>query len=51
MPFNREVGSSIDYKAAKPANWQPGDYTQFMEPNEQHQPQAHKEQRKNIKVL
>jgi hypothetical protein len=32
MPFNRQVGNGIDYKAAKPTNWQPGDYTQWTSP-------------------
>jgi hypothetical protein len=34
MPFNREVGNTIDYKAAKPANWKPGDYTQWTNNNQ-----------------
>lgn len=29
MPFNKEVGSSTTYQAAKPDNWQPGDYTKY----------------------
>jgi hypothetical protein len=29
MPFNREVGNTIVYEAAKPTNWQPGDYTKW----------------------
>ncbi len=31
MPFNREVGNSVVYQAAKPENWQPGDYTKLNE--------------------
>jgi hypothetical protein len=29
MPFNKDIGSSTAYQAAKPENWQPGDYTKF----------------------
>ena len=29
MPFNKDVGNTITYQAAKPENWQPGDYTKF----------------------
>jgi len=29
MPFNVGVGTSIDYKSAKPSNWKAGDYTQW----------------------
>lgn len=29
MPFNKEVGNSIDYKSAKPTNWKAGDYTKW----------------------
>ena len=35
MPFNRLVGSAIDYKAAKPTNWKDGDYKKWTgEPDE-----------------
>ena len=38
MPFNREVGNTIEYKAAKPSNWKEGDYKKLMEnPNEKEQ--------------
>lgn len=29
MPFNAGVGTTLNYKAAKPSNWQPGDYTNW----------------------
>lgn len=29
MPFNVGVGTSIDYKSAKPSNWKAGDYTKW----------------------
>ena len=29
MPFNSQVGSTIDYKAAKPTNWKDGDYKKW----------------------
>ena len=32
MPFNKDVGSTITYQAAKVENWQPGDYTKFVNP-------------------
>jgi hypothetical protein len=32
MPFNKDIGSTITYQAAKPDNWQPGDYTKFVAP-------------------
>ncbi|CAF1673317.1 unnamed protein product, partial [Adineta ricciae] len=28
MPFDARVGNEMTYQAAKPTNWQPGDYTQ-----------------------
>ncbi|CAF0715838.1 unnamed protein product [Adineta steineri] len=28
MPFDARVGNEMTYQAAKPSNWQPGDYTQ-----------------------
>jgi len=31
MPFNRQVGNSIDYRAAKPTNWKDGDYKKYIE--------------------
>jgi hypothetical protein len=30
MPFNREVGNSIDYKSAKPVNWKPGNLVSYF---------------------
>ena len=33
MPFNREIGYSIVYQAAKPTNWRPGDYTEWASPS------------------
>lgn len=32
MPFNKNIGTSIVYQAAKPQNWQAGDYTRLNEP-------------------
>ena len=29
MPFSRDVGTKVEYKSAKPTNWQPGDYTKW----------------------
>lgn len=37
MPFNREIGNSVVYQAAKPNNWQPGDYTKWTNDNESNQ--------------
>ena len=44
MPFNAGVGSTNDYKAAKPPNWQPVDYTKFMD--QPQQPQKSQQSRK-----
>lgn len=33
MPFNREIGNTIVYQAAKPNNWKPGDYTEWTSPS------------------
>jgi hypothetical protein len=30
MPFNKDVGSSVDYRAAKPTNWKDGDYKKWI---------------------
>jgi len=38
MPFNREVGNTIVYQAAKPTNWSAGDYTRLNEPDYNQQP-------------
>ena len=41
MPFNAQVGSTIDYKSAKPTNWKQGDYTQWIDndlPSNNHNP-------------
>ena len=34
MPFSPEVGSTIDYKATKPSNWKPGEYTEWAPQNQ-----------------
>ncbi|CAF0767786.1 unnamed protein product [Rotaria sordida] len=33
MPFDARVGNEMTYQAAKPTNWQPGDYTQEVPEN------------------
>ena len=30
MPFNKDVGSSVDYRATKPTNWKDGDYKKWI---------------------
>lgn len=38
MPFNREIGNTIVYQAAKPTNWIPGDYTEWAPPSPGYNP-------------
>lgn len=33
MPFNKNIGTSVVYQAAKPSNWQAGDYTRLNDPS------------------
>jgi hypothetical protein len=45
MPFNSAVGTTMDYKASKPENWQAGDYTKWTgDPQQQPQPQQQQQQ-------
>lgn len=48
MPFNRNVGSSVVYQAAKPQNWQPGDYTRLNEPSYNNNDQPTNNQYNNV---
>lgn len=38
MPFNKDVGSSVDYRAAKPTNWKDGDYKNWINNSTEKEP-------------